>query len=322
MDNNNQNNQGGLQSSTQPPQNMDNNQGSSGSVEFAPPPGQMNTSENTNIQPPPMPTAQTPTDTSPEQNRTEEMPGSALMQNQSSTEQPTDAANINQQGGTQTPPTPTEIKSSGGPNHKIIYIVLAVVIVLLLVVVGVMAMQGSGSSTPSPTPMPNQTLQPIGTPAPTPTATTDPTAGWETYTSEKYGFSVSYPEKERKISIDTVGDEISFTQEGAEFPTMKIKVIENDTSLSGVNWIQTESELSTLIINSPDLYSNLEWIEDGIWYKSSKTIGIANFEYYSYTFRDNLVFRINTYTDQEVFDQILSTFEFTESGDGMMMEEN
>jgi len=39
----------------------------------------------------------------------------------------------------------------------------------------------------------NQTAQPSPIPTPEATATPDPTANWETYTNEKYGFSLKYP---------------------------------------------------------------------------------------------------------------------------------
>ena len=73
------------------------------------------------------------------------------------------------------------------------------IVLLALVLLVASACGGGGVSTPTPTP-----IAPT-TPTPTAAPTSTPMAGYETYTDEVYGFSISYPEDWYEVEVPEGG---------------------------------------------------------------------------------------------------------------------
>jgi hypothetical protein len=79
---------------------------------------------------------------------------------------------------------PPIINESSEPKSKLVPILLIILIISVLVVGGFFVYKTYFSQ---------NTIQPIGNSTSQPVSTPDPTADWQTYTNEKYGYSFKYP---------------------------------------------------------------------------------------------------------------------------------
>lgn len=157
------------------------------------------------------------------------------------------------------------------------------------------------------------TTQPQSSPWTQPFATPDETADWKTYTNEKLGFSLKYPDYptgtkivEKETSVKFYANTPNGPYETSEFPGITVEVYSNNTDKIGESWI-IEKNMGLVLKDSA--YIDLRWEKVDNWYISTKTINIANAEYYAYGFINTRVYRINT-ADRTKLNQILSTFKF------------
>lgn len=119
-------------------------------------------------------------------------------------------------------------------------------------------------------------------PSPTPTATTNPTANWKTYTNTQYKYSVKYPAD--YSVIETSSDYVRF------FP-----------GINNPNLPQSQTYLSIQLDKSP------QQLPEAVYKKTAdgKTLRILQ------TLMD--VDETQKSQIKTIFDQILSTFQFTEA---------
>lgn len=174
---------------------------------------------------------------------------------------------------------------------------LLIVVIIALAVSGYLIYQKKATSNPIPTPLPQQTPQPSPSPA-------DETANWKTYTNAKLGYSFKYPQDwiDRSTDIDKqqnivrlvyiVADKEHTFFVGAKErggpPADEIEgttVKYGNTSFSRRIWMKDNKPF--FIVARPDNYSVAGGIEINLPPDSP-----------------------DTYI--KVFDQILSTFKFTQ----------
>lgn len=98
-------------------------------------------------------------------------------------------------------PPPTKTPTSPKSKKKL-WIVLIIIVLFLIIVGGASAFFIIQESSQTPTPTPTPVLQ-------TPTPTSDPTADWQTYTNTEFGFSFKYPQN-MKTSCTFDSDDCSF----------------------------------------------------------------------------------------------------------------
>ena len=157
----------------------------------------------------------------------------------------------------------------------------------------------------------------------------DPTANWKTYTNSKYNFTFKYPNNKRVV-FDTIGYgvlskpmvvSISLYSNGFQMPkfntgfkgelTFSITVVptpDNDI----VNWVKEEGRL-TWIYDARVEKSVMDNLPGYTFIKQKKGLNKL-----VVTNHNNNLFLINAYGESkyvinDVFDQILSTFKFTDT---------
>lgn len=208
-----------------------------------------------------------------------------------------------------TPPTPP---SPPPPPRKKSFIWLIILVVLLLLAsTGILAYQYYQLKTQVASSAPSQSL----TPSPTPTPSQDPTANWKTYNNTSYSFRIDYPVRfeivektKREDFYDTLA---TLTSPFKESITLRVihdidiyekngpeMVAEREVMDSGFIYNITTTKIGdyfaaiTTFANNPD--------------KKSPTITIAHPSKNLF-----IVIDINTDLSRVEFDQILSTFKFT-----------
>jgi hypothetical protein len=141
---------------------------------------------------------------------------------------------------------------------------------------------------------------------------------WKTYTNTEFGYTISYPESSDGVIIEESDNAVQFyrkTPKGPfatqEFPGLQVKIIENISDKSGVNWIAEESEIKELLKQSQ--YEGIRWNNSGNWYLSSDSIATFGYENYAYGFFENTVVKITTTYPNEELSRVVSSFEFTDS---------
>jgi len=259
---------------------------------------------------------------------------------------------VPQSSDVQQPQTPVPPESKK-VNHKLIYTFLGAIILILLVILGVMTFKTTNLvynlSSTVPSSQPQETQEPLVSPIPTPTATTDPTAGWETYTNQA-GFSFKYPSYFTLTSPDTFDpdrfDPSEYSNVGLyhsqysqkpffEVPHFKIVVLSkslgtfddqaqkyfDDNVNRDTDPMQIVEDFGKSKFNDNDSF---EYLLSGFVVNtpSSGYVGYdGEYRFIWLENEENIISIIYTPVDL-VFDQILSTFKFTDSADGVTMEEN
>lgn len=268
----------------------------------------------------------------------------------------------------ETSPQPTLPQKAGGVNHKIIYALLGVVIVVLLGVIGVLVMlfQNKPVQTPLFTPPPPDNPTPPPTESPLPT--TDPTAGWETYTTNEFMDldPLMYEEfseiKQRELTFRYPGSwtinplrEVLVNSRYGSTAFLGFDLRKDDPRYSPCNSEGPCENFANIILKYGVVTEETEDFDPNTWGRSfpleTKRTALINgvttsqaFLTANSPFPINVIFKLspteqlnvyseifeygndpfyqtpyNTQTVNEI-NQILSTFQFTDSGDGMMEE--
>lgn len=142
---------------------------------------------------------------------------------------------------------------------------------------------------------------------------TDETAGWQTYTNEEYGYSVKHPKewKEKLASdqgvYDFYVDVIPSSPSGSNVE-LKVRItpftIQEGETLEQAYHRTTGSDVSSLDWESITV--------DGV--ESKYYTGIPSFVSYNAALvqKGNLGYEIENHTSRDIFDLVLSTFQFTD----------
>lgn len=151
--------------------------------------------------------------------------------------------------------------------------------------------------------------------SPTPTPTTDPTADWKTYTNEKFGFSFKYPQ-ELNFITDTTD---KFVENGINNSMI---LVQNYDGLKEPGNKPENLQLMILVANTKgefnmeNLSSPITSTINGITLtKGTTTIKMQRVPVVIFnTSPHNVALALNTpdSTQKDLFDQILSTFKFTQ----------
>ena len=217
------------------------------------------------------------------------------------------------------PPTPVPPRSHSNKNKLIFLISL---ILLLISISSVLYYLGQ-NSTQTPT-LPSSF--PLASPAPSP----DETSGWKTYSSSQFGYSVNYPfnwEAVESTREELIRDEIHKTtllEKEYEFwqGTFQISILENPESLSLDAWV---SQLRIESASGANLIQKVEDIElDGNPAKKLDILAFDHDDIVVITVQNNFIFYLQfedadnpndpgTEKHQEIYNQILSSFEFVDS---------
>jgi hypothetical protein len=191
---------------------------------------------------------------------------------------------------------------------------IPIIIVIILAIAGIVGAYYFGSKKTNIIPVPSETPSAVATNTPTQTdptvkSTTDPTVEWKTYISSKYGFSFRYPDGykvEERVPGFMV---IALLKEAVPQGGISIEARMQkpyDSLRSAEEYIKSALEISQEIkINNWQVYlgTGKEGMTKGIKFRQA----IAPF--------DTGVIEaetIETSSYAEIFDQILSTFKFTQ----------
>jgi hypothetical protein len=164
-------------------------------------------------------------------------------------------------------------------------------------------------------------VQPSSSPVAQPIA--DPTANWKTYTNKEYGFTVKYPSDAKlRISQSESSDRmlvVAFDSPNAIFDHLfksggysfeiSMQTQKNFNTLDEYLSFQKEHSMYENIL--PKTYNNVI----GYLFKNDKGYSGLNFIYQGFVAKNNdLFYTINYFTDEDLdmFNQILSTFKFTQ----------
>ncbi|MCL5783999.1 MAG: hypothetical protein M1142_01425 [Patescibacteria group bacterium] len=229
-------------------------------------------------------------------------------------------------------PAPVPSQSSINWSKNLLFIILGLIVVAGSVFAGI---QIGKSQTPSqqpiviqPTASPTQVVtNPITIPTSTTSPTINPTTNWQSYTSSKYSFSFKYPLDYKVTASPVTGnqynvivDQKTNTSEAGLVPIqLSINMATNESGNPLV--ITTIKEAETHYIKS--FSSNLVTRKDitvanhpavsitGVLAGSGP--GEGSFLHYTLVQLNNevLVIQLGNKSYQSVFDQILSTFKFT-----------
>lgn len=218
----------------------------------------------------------------------------------------------------QTPMVPTPPVQSPTPaippspiNPRVIILIVLIIIVALVLGVGVYTLNSSKKQSTSP--------QPSILPSPKPTV--DPTANWKTYTNSVLQFSIRYPsdwnieEIENKTIILIKSPNVEYQE-----PVNKVvKGAEIRIQISPYNY---SGNISSLIqkpgtVPEADITYISSILVEVSEIESVKTISTGLYgKVVQYQIpKENKIYEIGIYTSdqtiQNTFDQILSTFKFT-----------
>lgn len=236
---------------------------------------------------------------------------------QPATEQTSTIVNSQISDNTQQPPIPPEPKKV---NHKLIYAILGGIILLLLVVIGVLAMQMNTSSQPIQTPPPPDIPTPPATLTPSPT--TDPTAGWETYTGGGYAFR--YPNDWGTLNLgqnsetlmvapqESIHQVSQMVQTGGFGGGSFLIMLINETDDATV-----ESDEFQKVNSQPYLLDGKEAIKYELEVIQESPLGAVGDRLVDVRIPHNerfLSIDLVDYKYLTIYNQILSTFEFTDKG--------
>ena len=175
--------------------------------------------------------------------------------------------------------------------------------------------------------IPTPTLTVLSTPTPTPVVK-DEIFGWKTYRNEKYGYLIKYPddwekvseEEEKRRGLPETHDSIELKLEDICKPILDVETI-TDYKLSLEEFIQERKDGRYY----EKIYSEEEILIDGIrgyeivalavreWnpYIIAKDIFfIKNNMFYTLSFEDWCIEKLEQSKSQQIFNQILSTFKF------------
>lgn len=160
-------------------------------------------------------------------------------------------------------------------------------------------------------------------PSPTPVVVADPTADWETYTNNEYGFTIKYPlaakirteqppsnDKMFIFAIDSPNVVFDRMFKSGDYSfEISIQTQKNFPAIS--DYLNFQKEHNTYKEVTPTTINNVSG------YKF-ETDGYAttNFHYQGFvTKNDDLYITVNYFTDQDLkmFDQILSTLKFVDA---------
>ena len=175
-----------------------------------------------------------------------------------------------------------------------------ILIVLLAVAIGLAGFFGYKYFQSNQQPITDE--QPIPAVTPTP----DPTAGWSTYTNTAHGYSIKFPSSWRTLLVAAgAGDKEALPNSGhVNLFDTNIKTNDSSTGASkGVITIQYFDLFPEQFANTPfdDQIGNVEAIKNENVYYVKTNGGILEI----------LVVLPENQKDESVFDQILSTFQFT-----------
>lgn len=225
---------------------------------------------------------------------------------------------------TQTPVPPLQpIPVVPPPAKKVSGVLIAGLILLfvsVLALVGYYFVQTNGLKVNISTPTP------LAVASPSPIATTDPTADWKTYTSTKANYSFQYPQEWPLVNVPI--NTASTSIENLEF-TPKYDPKSGDSEIAVIlvfkdNRIKTLDDYKNTFIKGDPSITNVQdtsvATEKAISYKLSGGIPplpiieyaiVNNNNYYVIRLVDSLETNKNLAKNEAIFDQILSTFQFT-----------
>jgi len=209
----------------------------------------------------------------------------------------------------QTPETPQSTPDtccSHPKSHPIILLLLAILLITVGIYAGMQLEKRKVNVWVEP---------PLTEITPEPTKITDPTTTWKTYTNTKYGFQFKYPfeylltEKINEIKLSAENKEITYEINSFYYIYEKIKKLTQDQAIrQSLSYIVSEKEYffgHDKLLKGKDLLirhyldSGSNYDEEIIYLKGN------NF---------SLITRIDKdKSPKELIDQILSTFEFTNS---------
>ncbi len=135
---------------------------------------------------------------------------------------------------------------------------------------------------------------------------------WETFTSERLGFTIKFPPRIDKdnTKIEAFDMVKFYATSKSEFPYLQLAIKGNKEGKGAIEWIQDESAISSLL--KQDLYKNIAWEQIGDWYISSNSIATFGAENYAYGFFDNnRIVNVSTTQDRATLIKITKTFKFT-----------
>jgi hypothetical protein len=191
------------------------------------------------------------------------------------------------------------------PKSKLMPVLLAILIIAVLSVGGYFVYKNYFAKEPVA----------IETPSPTPVATADPTADWETYTNQLHGITYKYPTKwiiDDKEVNNQLNGLIVMKKEEAQI-TMYLE-------MDGIGGLGRNYEGKSFQFNELGIYKyyvdNTYNKTKGIGLTDSLTQSLGVFSYNNKPYSITLTYPAS-YTDTQAseleneFDQILSTFKFT-----------
>jgi len=148
---------------------------------------------------------------------------------------------------------------------------------------------------------------------PRPSTTPDPTADWKTYTNTQYGFEFKYPSDWNSwLDSNNVASIVNLQQKDDDMGSAVISVSATK-QLS-----QTTKPLdSTMVLNktSDVTYNGIRWSLTFTSDKREPTLRFISATAYHNGYLYNIVSRNYPDTTEKLFDQILSTFKFTDIAD-------
>ncbi len=187
-----------------------------------------------------------------------------------------------------------------------------ILLIILLTASGVLLRSQKSTTVKTPTPSLISTI-------PTITSKLDPTANWQIYRNEKYGYEIKYPNSLLIDEVTSSDDTFLWTKE------MYFKYKGKNNSYYSYLWITQDwmsAPLEGHIGGKTVLKGNVKFIKS-VMDGGSTENGGSGFTSFYIAKGDNVIavntFYASTLTDP-IFDQILSTFKFTEKDENVISD--
>jgi|SRR3989344_1463774 len=203
----------------------------------------------------------------------------------------------------QAPPAPQEPpqEASYGKKNWIKWLLIIIIVAILSSAATFLIATSQVGKQPPPTPTVMQ-----------PTPTPDPTANWKTYTNQTYGFTIKYPPT---FSIEDVSSKSPPFSIFIKDTTIQVP-FEGGTMINPYILVDIKPEklsLDDYLATYPNLkVQEKKTINGTVFTKVEVTMGITQPPMYLASINGNILGISNFYLNEQTFDQIFSTFKFTD----------